>query len=419
MANAFNKEETVMFEDLIMGFDSDNICAKQSSVFRPGESQTERSGDTYWRPQPYISTTVSGRSVVDGDFTGLTQLAVPTTADIAENVLWDLNAWELRDPLQRERKIDSAKQTLSAVVNRAIAEVVALQGSLVVVDAGAATGYDDIATAEARMGNEEIGLEKQRTYLANMTDYKNVAANLANRETMMGKPNTAYTLSFVGPVAGFDTFRTSFQPTLLGSAAATTVNGAQSYIPLATQPNAINGGESNVDNRTMDLTVAASAGFVVGDAITIAGVNAASMINKEDIGELRTFRVTDVPDGTTLTITPPVIDIAGANQSEKEYGNCTSPAPNAAAITVINTTTARVNSFWCRDSIEIFAAPVAIPASDMPGLATMRGQTDSGIEIVLAKQGGINDLNAKYRFLINFGVANLQPQMNGIQLFNQ
>ncbi len=418
MANAFSKEEVVLFEQLLEKFDADNMTAKQVAKFRPSDTDSERTNDRFWRPVPYISTTVDGIDV-SAAFQDITQLSVPAEADIIANVPWKLSALELRDPLQRERKSDSGAQALSARVNREIANLVGNTGSLVVTSTGAASGYSDIAAAEVRMLNEEIDLDVPRTYMFNGNDYKLTAADLANRETMLGKPNAAYSRSFVGPVAGFDTFRTSFQKTLAGSSASTTVNGAQSHVPVATTANAINGGESNVDNRFFDLTVTASAGFAVGDCITIASCTAVSMINKESLNELRVFRVTAVPDGTTLTITPPPVDATGSNQSEKEYGNVGDVAANASAIAVVNHNNAKVNTFWSNDSIEIYEARFAMPDEDMAGISTMRGSTDSGIEILFAKSGEIDDLTAKYRLTMNFGVTNLQPQMNGIQLFSQ
>ena len=264
-----------------------------------------------------------------------------------------------------------------------------------------------------------FGLDMARCYMANMNDYKLFAADLANRETMMGKPNEAYDRSYVGPVAGFNTFRTSFQPTLAGSSGSSAMTGAQSYVPLATQTNAVNGGETNVDNRFQTITVTATATFAAGDAVEIAGVNAVSMINKEEFAETRKFRVISVDSGTTMTISPPIINANGSTVSEQQYGNCSTGAAGGAAITAINTTTARVNTFWEKSSIEIYEGRLALPESDFAGLNTMTGSTDSGIQLVLAKQGDINDLSAKYRWTIYFGVTNLQPTMNGIQLFNQ
>lgn len=418
MANAFSKEEIVLFEEVLEKFDADNLSAKNSSVFRPGSTMSERAGDTIWRPQPYITRTTSGRDLT-GSFDDLTQLSVPASANTTENIPWKMDAWEMRDPLQRDRISTSAVQQLSATVNRSVANLVGQTGSLVVTSSTAASGYADIADAETRIGNEEVSMDIQRCYMGNLNDYSKFAADLANRETMTGKPGTAYERSYVGPVAGFDTFRTSFQPTIAGSAGSSTMTGAQSYVPLATQTNAINGGESNVDNRYQQITVGATASFAVGDAVEIAGVNAVSMINKEEFAETRKFRVISVDSGTTMTISPPIINANGASVSEQQYGNCSTGAAGGAAITAVNTTTARANTFWCKDSIEIYEGRLALPESDFAGLNTMTGSTDSGIQLILAKQGEINDLTAKYRWTIYYGTTNLQPTMNGIQLFGQ
>ncbi len=68
---------------------------------------------------------------------------------------------------------------------------------------------------------------------------------------------------------------------------------------------------------------------------------------------------------------------------------------------------------------EIIEGKLATPASDMAGVSTMRMSTDSGIELLFAKGGDVGRLAADYRITMFFGVTNLQPQMNGIALFNQ
>jgi hypothetical protein len=49
----------------------------------------------------------------------------------------------------------------------------------------------------------------------------------------------------------------------------------------------------------------------------------------------------------------------------------------------------------------------------------MRGTTDNGIEFVWTKQFAIGTMDVFYRADILFGVANLQPEMNGIMIFGQ
>jgi hypothetical protein len=419
MANAFSKEETVLFELLLEKFDPNNITAKEVEVFRPEMTDQERSGYTVWRPIPYVSTTVSGLDIT-GQFAELTQLSVPATIDTIENVPWTLTSQDLNDPLQRERKAESAAQKLSAVVDNSIATLIGQTGSLVVTKATAAGGYLDVAAAETRMLAEDINIGMKRSMILNGTDWQGMAGDLANRETMNTKPEGAYERSRVGPVAGFDTFRASFNPTLAGETGATitTAGGAQSHVPKATLPNGVNGGQSNVDNRGMALTVDTTVGVQVGDCFTVAGVFATSMIHKNDTQTLRTFRVVEVVDATTLTMYPAPV-VAGGSTAENEYANVSAAIPDATALTFINTTTAPVNTFWTGDSVEIIEGKLATPASDFAGVSSMRASTDSGIEILFAKGGDVGRLAADYRLTIFFGVTNLQPQMNGILLFNQ
>lgn len=419
MANAFSKEEIVLFDLLLEKFDPNNITAKEVTKFRPAMQQQERAGYTVWRPMPYVSTAISGLDLTN-QFGSFTQLSVPSTIDRIENVAWTLSATELNDPLQRERKAESGAQTLSAVVDNAIATLVGESGSLVVTSAAAASGYLDIATVETRMLEEDINIGSERAFILNGTDWQGMAGDLANRETMNAKPTNAYERSRVGPVAGFSTFRTSFNPTLQAQSGATITTGGspQSHVPLATLPNGVNGGESNVDNRFMPLTVDTTTGVAVGDAFTVPGVFAVSMIHKNTTATLRTFRVLEIVDATTFNMTPAPV-VAGASESEDDYANVSVPIPATTVITWINTTSVPVNTFWTGDSVEIIEGTLATPASDFAGVSTMRASTDSGVEILFAKGGDVATLVAQYRLTIFFGVTNLQPQMNGIEIFNQ
>lgn len=422
MANAFSKEEVVLFEMLLEKFDPNNITGKEVTKFRPAMTQQERAGYTVWRPIPYVSTTVSGLDITSS-FAGavLTQLSVPSTIDTIESVPWKLTAQDLNDPLQRERKAESAAQKLGAVVDNAIATNIALSGSMVVTSSSAASGYLDIAAVESRMLAEDINIGMERTMILNGTDWQGMAGDLANRETMNSKPTSAYERSRVGPVAGFNTFRASFNPTLAAETGATitTDGGGESHVPLATLPNGVNGGASNVDNRYFDMTVDTTTGVQVGDAFTIPGVFATSMIHKNNTATLRTFRCTAIPDGTTMTISPAPVVAAGGSQAEKEYANVSIAIPNAVVLTFINTVAAPVNTFWTGDSVEIIEGTLAAPEGDFAGVSTMRSSTDSGVEILFAKGGDVGTLEARYRLTIFFGTTNLQPQMNGIALFNQ
>lgn len=420
-ANAFNKEERVAFENILEGFQDALVLSRNVSVFSTNATEMERSSDTLWRPQPYVAQSFSGTDMTS-NFKDYMQLSVPASLGYSKSVPWTLTAKELRDALQEQRLGDAAKQKLASDINVAINTVASMQGTLVVKRTAAATGFDDVALAEAIMN--EQGVQAFDRYMALSTrDYNGMASNLAGRGTMQGKPVTAYEKAFVGTVASFDTFKMDYCPRLAAAAGVTvTVNGAnQYYTPKATST-AGTGEVSNVDNRYQNLTIAVTSGTVkVGDCFALAGVNAVHHITKQDTGQLKTFRITAIVSGAggsgVVQISPPIISAGGATDAELEYQNVTATPANGAAITWLNTAAAYFNPFWQKDALEILPGRYAVPTD--AGTAVMRASTDQGIELVMQKFYDINTMKTKYRLDTLFGVVNKQPEMSGVILFSQ
>jgi len=363
----------------------------------------QRQGDTVWRPQPMISVTVDGLDIT-ASIGSITQMSVPATLSTIANVPFQLDALSMRDPLYRDRKADSAAQALSARINRAMADNVKIWGSLTVPISGALTGYNDISLADALMMEQDV-LGNDKTMVLNPRDYNAMAGDLAKR-TLMVRSEKALDDTNLVPIANFNTFKTSYGPTLTAAAGggAITVTGNQSYVPVSTST-ASSGETENVDNRTMNLTVSTTASVVAGDKFTIANVNAISHINKNPTGQLKTFTVINVVDGTTLQIAPALV-VAGASDAEDDYANVDALAANGAAIVFLNTATVQSNVFFMNDSIEVFGGNLAF-GEDMAGVSVMRMTTDSGVEIIFAKQGDVKTTLVTYRLTMFFGVTNL------------
>jgi hypothetical protein len=197
-----------------------------------------------------------------------------------------------------------------------------------------------------------------------------------------------------------------------------TLTAAGNYwVPKATSV-AATGETSNVDNRFQTITVNSTSNVAVGDAFTVANVEAVHHITKQSTGRLKTFRVVSVPTGTTLVITPPIISNQGATDAEAQYQNCTVTAQSGtAALVWLNTVAGSMNPFWHRDALEILPGRYAVPTD--AGAAVMRAATDQGIELVMTKQYDINTMKTKYRLDTLYGVVNKQPQMSGIMMFSQ
>lgn len=425
MPNAFSKNEIVFFTDVLAGFDPNNITAKQVMKFQPPGTEFERSALTIHRPIPYVSVTTEGLVLVASDFADITQLSVPSTLNANDsapsdikNVPFTMNAVELNDPQQRDRKSTSAVQALSALVDNTVATKVAQEGSLFIKGTGAITTYGQVAECEEAMTIRDLPIMDERTLIMNPVDYNTVAGALASTDKVQtGVGADAFQRSRIPRVATFDSFKASFMPTIVlgGDGTGYTVDGAQSHVPSATDANG-----NNVDNRSFNLTVQTGTLAKVGDAFTIANVNILSMIHKNDTGSLQTFRILAINSATEWEISPALVTNAGSpTQAEKEYANCSIAAADSAAIVFLNTVTAPSNIFFQNKAVEIIHGSLATMDLDGAGVSTMRESTDSGIEILFAKGSDIKGLGTEYRLTMWMAANILNPEMCGNLLANQ
>ena len=426
MANAFSKEEIVAFEDILEGFNDALVLSRNVSIYNTDQTTMERTNNVIWRPQPYISQSFGGSFNLDmtANFKDYTQLSVPSTIGFNRSVPWIMNALELRDALQENRLGESAKQKLASDINIQIMNVAAAQGTLVVTRTGSATGFDDIAQADAIMN--EQGVQMFDRYAAiSSRDYNNMASNLqgggANRSFSNDKSSVAYERAYVGQVAGFSTYKLDYANRITAAAGTgdtidTRTAAGNYYVPRATST-AGTGEVQNVDNRFQTVTVSDTTGVVAGDCFQITGVEAVHHITKQGTGALKTFRVISVTNSTTMVISPPIISAQGGSDAEEQYKNVIVTPSATAPITYINTAAAAINPFWQKDALEILPGRFAVPTD--AGTAVMRGTTDQGIELVMQKWYDINTMKIKFRLDTLFGVVNKQPEMSGIILFNQ
>jgi hypothetical protein len=422
MANAFNKEERVAFDEVLAGFGDQLTISKGASVYRTDSQMMARTNDVIWRPMPYILPSYDGMDQTS-NFSDKTQLSVPSTIGFKKSVPFILDAVELRDMLQENRLGDAAKQRLASDINVAVTNTAALAGSLVVKRTGAIVGYDDIAACETVLREQGVN-PLSATIGLHTREYNAMASNLASRQTLNGKTQTAYERSRIGQIAMFDAYKLDYTYRLTAAAGTTvTVNGAnQRYVPKATST-ASSGEVGNVDNRYQNLSVTVSSGTIkVGDAFSAAGVNSVHQITKGDTGQPKTFRVTAIISGGggtgVIQISPPIIAAdSSPTQAELQYKNVTATPANGAALTWLNTAAANVQPFWSNDAIEILPGRYAVPTD--AGAAVMRGTTDNGFEIVMTKQYDINTMKTKYRFDTMFGTVMKNPEMAGILLLQQ
>ena len=422
MSNSFSKEERVAFEDILEGFQDLLVLSRHVSVYNTDQTMMARTNDTIWRPMPYIAQSQTSAPGTPVTYQNMTQLSVPSTIGFSQTVPWTMTTLDLRDALQEGRLGESAKQKLASDINVAIMNTAAAQGTLVVPIVGAAGDYDDVSLCDTIM-NEQGVPDYDRFLGLSSRDYNGMAGNLAVATRSFGNPksNLAYERNQVGMVAGFDTYKFDYANRIAVAAGGTTTINTTlpqaQYVPQATSTSV--GGQINVDNRYESVTVSNTVGVVAGDAFTIDGIYAVHHITKEDTGQLKTFRVISVTNGTVMVISPPIISaVTAPTDAELQYQNCKiTAAASAAPLNWLNTGASAINVFWQKDALEILPGRYAIPSD--AGTAVMRATTDQGVELVMQKFYDIDSMIIKYRLDTLFGVVNKQPEMSGILLFNQ
>lgn len=425
MANAFSKEEVVFFEQVLAGFDPNNITARQVDKFKPPSTAFERSALTVHRPVPYITLGTEGLVLAASAFADRTQLTVPSSLNANDgapsdikNIPFKMNAVELNDPLQRNRIAEAAVQQLSAIVDSTVATQVAKRGSLFIKNGAAITTYAHVAQCEEAMSIRDVPIMEARTLIMNPRDYNSVSSGLANRDAPpTGVSLTAFERSMIPTVATFDSFKANFMPTqALTTATGYLIDGAnQDHDPLA-----VDGNGNNVDNRTQTLVVKTGSNAInEGDAFTIADVFAVSQVHKNVTADLQTFRVVSTASasgGQTITITPAIVTRTGNGgaQANVDYENCSAIPADSAGLTFLNVTAAQPsNIFFMNRAVEIVHGSLATMDLDGAGVSTMSMSTDSGIEILFAKGAEVRGLSTEYRLVMWMSANVLIPEMCG------
>lgn len=421
------KNEMVAFDDMLAGFDDMLVVAQEVERFNMpgGPAQQQRMVDKVWRPMPFIPAVYDGFDQTS-NFGNITQLSVPVTVGIHKVTPVKIGPKDGRDKATVDRYFRDAALSLASQVNLSVFNTGVNNASLVSKRTVAPTGFDDLAAMGAIMTEQGLpNFERKAFYSAR--DYLSMAGTIAKPATSDSPlSRTAYERAYVKTIGNFDLFEND-QQKILPAAAATTVTITNTqplfYTPVAATFDT-DGNPTNVDNRRQVISISVGSGAVkVGDAFTIAGVNSIHHISKENTGQLKTFRVTRIVTGSggtgTIEITPPIISGGGGTRVENEYKNVSATPANGAAITFLNTVAASANLFFLKGAIELIPGSFAVNADDGWNVVAKGTTPKLGLPMTYTRQGDINDVSVKARLEIDYGVGALNPEMIGIQLFNQ
>lgn len=407
MPNALTRDLEIMFEEYVEGYDAACVISMEAERSFPDPTAMQRAGDIFYKPQNYHAAVVTGLDVSAAAKTDLIQRQVPTVFRSPDNVVYQLDAKEMRDPEHKKRMGQAASTRLAAEIDKNLYSTVAAQAAIVVKKVGILT-WDDGAQAEALMLSRGIGAGRDRKLFLNPFDYKDVAKDLGNRAYLGDRSKDAYERSKVPDIAGFKTFRTDnvANVTAIGTVTGTTVSGAQSFTPSAMT------GDLPTDNRRMTLVVAGAniANIKNGDAFQIAGVNAVHHIDKSDTGQLQTFRVISGGGTANLVISPAII-------ATGPYQNCSAAAGAGAAITFLNTATKPSNAFWAQGAVTLDYGKLAFPNGE--GAQVLTATTKNGVPLIMSYSFDHLKGITTCRFTTLYAATVLDPEQCGVILANQ
>jgi hypothetical protein len=406
MPNALAVNLELMFENFVEGFDAACVISREAETSYPNATDMQRAGDTFYKKQNYHAAVVTGLDISASADTDVIERFVPTVFRSPDNVRYQLDAKELRDPVHMRKMGEASALRLAAEVDKNIYAAVAAQANIVVKKVGA-LAWSDGGTAEALMLSRGVGPDNRKMFL-NPFDYQSVAQDLGNRAYLGDRSKDAYERSKVPDIAQFATFRTDNVSNLaaIGTVSGTTVTANTSHTVTAMT------GNVPTDNRygTIGVSGANIANIKNGDAITIANVNAVHMIDKSDTGQPMTFRVISGGGTATLTISPKIV-ITGP------YQNVTAQAAAGAAITFLNTVTKPVNAFWAQGAVTLDYGRLEFPQGT--GAQVMTATTKNGVPLVMVAQINAQTGKLFVRNTTIYAATVLDPEKCGLILANQ
>lgn len=411
MPNALTKDLEIMFEEYIEGYDAACVVSMEAEKSYPNPTDMQRAGDVFYKPQNYHASVVTGLDVSAATKTDVIQRMVPTVYRTPDNVVYQLDAKELRDPEHKKRMGQAASTRLAAEIDKNLLSTVALRASIFVKKVST-IAWDDGAQAEALMISRGIGAGRDRKLFLNPFDYKDIAKDLGNRAYLGDRSKDAYERSKVPDIAGFKTFRTDnvYNLAAIGTVTGTTVSGATSHTVTAMT------GDLPTDNRQMAMTVAGAniANIKNGDTFTLANsgtpINAVHQIDKSDTGQAMTFRVVSGGGTANLVISPAII-------ATGPYQNVTAAAANGATLTFLNNATKPVNAFWAQGAVALDYGKLAFPTGQ--GAEVMTATTKNGVPLIMSY--AFNHLTGitTCRFTTLYATTVLDPEQCGLIVANQ
>ena len=363
-------------------------------------------GDREYIPQEYRFEVNDGITTTDSDFQDVIDRMIPVNRALAYNVAASISAKELQDPRRVTKVAQGFAREISNKVDLVCYQKMILESTMY-VEGDSAFDFQLGIDAETLMLNRGLSAFDRKLFMSNK-HYKAVAKELgqASREVFTGD---AISRAKIPDLATFETMRSDYLINVTGNTTTgVTVSGADQDHTVATYGS----DDFYQDNRTQSLVVSDGSGMVAGTKFTIADVNAVHPETREDIGELMTFTVKSV-SGNILTIQPAIVTLDG---DTPQFANCTAAPADAAAITVLNTSTDAPSLFYTPESTVIVPGNVPVIGD---GVRTQTLTTENGIPMTMLYEYDFHNMKYNMKAVFNFDVQVIYPNMLGAIYANQ
>lgn len=412
----------VMFERALETYENEMQLINLCNFEEPSAADMQNSNNVLWRPVQQHAPIINGWDLT-GNETDIIEEAYPAVLGTPANDFVKQRADQMRTQLYWERRGEQSGRRQASNLNSAIAQAVAIQGSLFYRfnTATSTSGYDFVSEAQAIM-NERKLMNTGRCFILNDRDNRIFGTDLAGRQTLQGRPEKVWATGQIGQnIAQFDIYVSSSLPNIAGGASpASTVTGNQSFAPLpgtVVQTN-LTGIVTNNDYRIATIPVNTTVGYNVGDKVTMGAVQSVNLDDKTATGQLMTFTIVEIVNATTMRVYPKPIAIndAGLSTLEQAYGNINTQILNTNVVGRLNLdATNKVNLFWDKSAVEVIGGN--IPAQlfkDFEGMKVVTQKMSNGLTLYMVYSGAIEDLSFRFRIFDWWGICVANPQNCGV-----
>lgn len=421
---------TYALDEIVEVFKGIETFTDMAQHYEPGSgdgSELQRSNNQYWKPIQQQSRDVDGWDLTGAGPDGVLELSIMGSLGDPNNTYRRLRADDTRDERAWRRAVKADAMRLRGEMEaRGVAKAVT-NGSFAVTNAavfGASgfTVWDGLVQSESRMFDTEMNVDAGTHTFLNSTAYRAGGSTLVqDTSNVRGQiTDSAYRDGLIQKqIAGIDNVsRHNALPVMTAQAATLTIDGDQSFAPIANQT--VNTIGVPFDNRFADITVSGTAtGVVLGDKFTIADVFAVSLDKKITLDYLQTFTVIDV-NSQVMTVSPrPIAVVDGAlNDLQKSYANVDTVMQDTAVIVFLNTTAVRANIVMAQDAMVIASSPIPTNTELFSNLVTEPFQVGP-INGIIGWEGSLGTLAGDWRIAIWYEWNIEKPEQVGVILDGQ